>query len=425
MSAWSDVIIIGGGVAGLVAAGECESGGLRCTLLEASDQVGGRVRTDLVEGFRLDRGFQIFLTAYPECRRLLDYSAMGLRNFVPGALCWTGENFERLSDPRRDVSLRHWWENAVSSAAGFADKLRALRLVLPLLSEKGEAVPTGQTTERMLAGDYGFSSDAIRRFWRPFLSGVFLERDLTTDAGFARFTLRMFAEGDAALPALGIEAIPRRLLSRLKNTHVRLGCEAAQVDSGEVLLSTGERIRGRAVLVATEQRSAYRLLHLGEPPPNLKATACLYFAAPQAPVEEPILMLDGEGTGPINTVVVPTVVQPSYGPGGTGGGNAMHLVSLSTVGWTDQSEASLQAAALEQMTRWFGPQVNHWRHLRTYRVPEALPPASPSEKKEWVLPPRVAKGLYRAGDAWNSPSLNGAMASGRLAAEAILADLGK
>lgn len=449
-----DVLILGAGLSGLAAALHLERAGLSCLILEKSDDVGGRIRTDELDGFRLDRGFQIWITSYPEGKALLDYPALKLGTFVPGALCWDGARFHRLSDPRRDP--KHAWASAFSGAATFIDKLRSARTLLPLLKGNPEdmlppdvvepreppraAVPDARTgrvlvgtsvrppaaattdSRRLTTIEYlrsrGFSEQSIRRFWRPFLSGVLLERDLATAAGFTQYTLRMFATGEAALPAGGMGAIPKQLASKLVRSRIEFGAEAVLVGSGSVTLADGRRLTARAVLVATEDSAARALLALPPgPPPEQKATLNLYFAADRAPLAEPILLLDGEGTGPINTVAIPSLVAPGYAPPG------QHLMSLSTVGLPRMTDDEVRTAARAQIRTWFGPQVDTWRHLRTYRITHALPDASPQARPEWRPTPRIAQGLYRAGDALDSPSSQGALASARRAADAILTDL--
>jgi phytoene dehydrogenase-like protein len=400
--AFPDVLIVGAGLAGLAAAVRLEQAGKRCLLLEQGDAPGGRARSDTVDGFILDRGFQVLLTQYPAAAALLDYDELKLAEFTPGALIWLGDRFTRLADPRRTRSPTKLLQTAFSPAAGWLDKLRMARL--PRLLETAR---DDQTTAQFLR-QAGFSERCLARFWRPFLGGVLLERELSTPATFTAFTLRMFATGAAALPARGVGAIAQQLARRLKNSRIELAVRAVHIEPGNVLAADGRRFTAPDIIDA-----APNIIDAIPPSPRgppTRATLCLYFAAPLPPIREPTLLLDGTGEGPINTVVVPSLLSPDYAPPG------QHLISLSTVGLPDGSDAEVQLAALRQMQRWFGPQVARWRHLRSSRLPHALPPVPTPPP-----PVQIAPGLYRAGDATLAPSSNGALQSGLNAAEAILA----
>lgn len=401
-----DALIVGAGVAGLAAAVRLERAGKRCLVLEGSDDIGGRVRTDLVGGFRLDCGFQIFLTAYPESRDLLDYPALDLKPFDSGAFVWTGDRFHRLIDLRRTHRPRELFSDLLGTLASplctWPDVYRTWRLVRGRYD-----TPAHSTLDELRR--LGFSSRMIERFWRPFLGGVFLERELSTPAAFARFTLQMFDRGRAALPAAGLGAVPRQLAARLRKTEIRLGTPVTAValaapsgshaafGPGTVTLATGQTLAAPHVLLATDTPAAARLLGLPLPP-STKQTACLYFTASDPPTRRPILHLDGTGAGPINTFAPLSAVAPTYAPPGR------HLFSASTVGLPPLSDAELLSAALAQLRTWFGPQVDTWQHLRTYRIPHALPAAD--------LPGH----LPRLGDTATAPSLNAALRSAREAA---------
>lgn len=408
-----DVVIVGAGLSGLCCALRLRKAGLRPLLLEASDGVGGRVRTDVVEGFRLDRGFQVFLTSYPEAKRVLDYGALRLRRFLPGALVRHGGRFHELTDPwRRPVAALR---SLFSPVGTFADKLRVARLrsrsLRGTVEERFRDPET--TTIRALRGA-GFSAAMIDRFFRPFLGGIFLDPELVTSSRMFHFVFRMFSLGDACLPAEGMEAIPRQLASGLPPDGVRLGARVACVQPGSVVLETGEEINGRAVVVAAEGVGAARLL--GDAIPSVgQGVTCLYFAARQAPVEQPILVLNGEGRGPVNNLCVPTTVTPSYGRPGES------LVSATVLGVHE--EGRLQAEVREQLGDWFGNAVKDWRHLRTYRIPYALPGQAAPALDVPERPVRWRPGVYVCGDHRDNASIQGAMVSGRRAAEAVLEDL--
>ena len=201
---------------------------------------------------------------------------------------------------------------------------------------------------------------------------------------------------------------------RLSEGTIRLGARVASAGPHEVRLESGETIGGDAVVVATEGPEAARLT--GLPAPGSRPVTCLYFAAERAPVREPILVLDGDGQGPANNVVVHSAVAPTYAPPGAA------LVGATVLGRAGAHDAGLEAGVRAQLGRWFGGGVRRWRHLRTYHIPFAQPDQAPPALTPWRRDVRVRPGLYICGDHVDNASINGAMESGRRAAEAVLAD---
>ncbi len=406
----SGVIIIGGGIAGLSCARQLADKGLDFLVLESSDQVGGRMRTDIVEGFRLDRGFQVFLTRYPEARRILDLPALSLRPFVPGAMIRFDGRFHTISDPwRRPLGALASLLNPIGS---IADKLRVAAVRSRVLRGRLEDLfEEPETTTLEALRNAGFSSSMIERFFRPFLGGIFLERDLETSSRMFSFVFRMFSSGDACLPAHGIQAIPDQVASALPPERIRTGVRVASITDGFVTLEDGERIEAAATVVATDAPTAAKLL--GEDLPSAgTGVTCLYFAARSAPIKAPILVLNGDGTGPINNLCFPTRVAPGYGPGGS------ELVSVAVLG-ADKEEKDLLGSVSEQLHEWFGQEVDGWRHLRTYRIPYALPSQIPPALSVPEREVRVRPGVFICGDHRDNASIQGAMVSGRRAADAV------
>jgi len=408
-----DVIIVGGGLSGLACALELQDGGASPLILEGSDEVGGRVRTDDHEGFLLDRGFQVLLEAYPECRRLLDYGALELRSFFPGAEIWTGSGFTRFADPYRRP--QDAMATLASPVGTFADKVKVTTLRREVLKGRPEAALAGpDRTALEDLEEMGFSPGMIRAFFRPFFGGVLLSPDLSDSSRIFRYIFRMFSEGAISIPSKGMGQIPSQLSQRLPAGAVRLNSRVAEVRKGRVTLATGEELTAETVVVATEGPEAARLLE-GVPSPTSKGTVCLYFEAPEPPVRGPVLVLDGEGRGPVNNLAVLTEVSPDYAPAGR------HLLSASCIGTSGLSSQDLESAVRTQMEGWFGKHVREWRHLRTYRISHAQPGQGPGVLEPVERPVRHAEGLFVCGDHRETASLQGALHSGRRAAEAVLA----
>jgi phytoene dehydrogenase-like protein len=412
-----DVAVVGAGLAGLACARALVRRGLSVAVFEGSDAVGGRVRTDTVDGFRVDRGFQVFLTAYPEARRVLDYGALDLRPFTPGALVRLGGRFERVGDPFRDP--RSALPTVLSRVGTVADKLRVLRLRQSVCAGTPDALwdRPETTTLAALRRRYGFSEAMVDRFFRPFLGGVLLDRELGASSRATEFYFRMFAEGDAAVPARGIGAIPEQMAAALPPGTVRLGARVVHVepDGTGLRVHDGEAVACRAVVVAVEAPEVPPLVP-GTAVPGSKSTVQIAWAAPAPPVPDPVLILDGDGRGPVNNVQVMSNVAPGYAPSGPA------LVTASVLGHPVRSDDDVESEARFQLRSWFGAPVAGWRRLAVHRVFHALPDLPSLEPPE--RPAHVRGGLFLTGDWLRNGSIDGALVAGRHAAEAAALHLG-
>ena len=405
----SEIIIIGAGLAGLTCARRLHAAGVNCVVLEAGNAVGGRVRTDLVEGFRLDRGFQVFLTAYPTARAWLDYEQLQLRTFAAGSRVRCDGAMHVVSDPWREPLAL--WATLRAPVGSLADKVRIA--TLRRAARRGslaELWARPETTALTALRAHGFSERMIERFLRPWFGGIFLDRELETSSRMLEFVFRMLAEGHAALPAAGMQAIPDQLAAGLPTGTVKLGARVARVETGALFLDSGERIATRHIVVATENAGAAALLpEVGVP--KWRATTTIYFAAAKSPLGAPMLVLNGEGRGYVNNLVVLSDVAPSYAPAG------LALVAVSVLGDPTLEERALVERVREELRAWFGDVVADWRWLRSYRLPWALPARMPLVRKQ---PVEVRPGVWIAGDGRASASIQGAMESGEAVAAEIL-----
>jgi len=337
-----------------------------------------------------------------------------LKSFLPGALVRYGGRFHELTDPwRRPFAALQSLRSPIGS---LADKLRVGRFrAQSLRGTLEDRFRDPETTSLRALQDAGFSVEMIDRFFRPFLGGIFLDPDLQTSSRMLNFVFRMFSLGKACLPAEGMEAIPRQLAAGLQPGSIHFGSQVIRVQSGSVTLANGETLHGQAVVVCVDGQTAADLL--GDTISSAgQGTTCLYFSAPCSPIIQPILVLNGEGRGPINNLCIPTVAAPSYGPGGKS------LVSVTVLSITNDPPR-LVAEVRQQLGEWFGTAVEKWHHVRMYSIPYALPAQFPPALSLPERPVRWQPGIYVCGDHRDNASIQGAMVSGRRTAEALLKDL--
>ncbi len=407
MSTAPSIVIVGAGLAGLSAARALHEAGNTPIVLESSDGVGGRVRTDVVDGFRLDRGFQVLLTAYPELQRQFDVAALDLASFEPGAAVRIGDRFSEVGDPfRRPMMLA---STVTSPVGGVTDKVRLGIMRRRITTTTAPDLLRGpdRSTFDALRAD-GFSDTMIERFFRPLVGGIQLDPALATSRRMFDVIFQSLSTGDSAVPAAGMGAIPEQLAGHLPTTAIRLNTRVASVDGTTVRLDDGSTIEADRLVIATEGPVASRLL--GLPPVQSKSATCVWFAAPSPPVDHRLIMLDGSGVGPALNVAVMSNVAPSYAP------NGQALIACACPGVdADDIEPRVRA----QMRSWFGDQVDRWDHLRTDAIhhgqPQQRPPFDPKQ--------RVALGehLFVCGDHRDTASIQGALYSGRRCAEAVVA----
>jgi hypothetical protein len=402
-----DVLIIGAGLAGLSCARTLESMGISYLLLEASDTVGGRVRTDQVSGFLLDRGFQVFSAAYPEAKGMLDYPALKLHHFSPGAMIRFGGKWYPMLDPFRHPFSA--FQTLLNPIGTFSDKFRVAKFRHRALSGLLQDVfnrPETSTLEYLK--NSGFSASMIERFFRPFLGGVFLDPELKTSSRMAEFIFRMFASGNASLPAEGMGAISQQLCSLLPSKKIRTQARVTTT----VALNSGEALSARAIVVATEGPATGELIPSFTPPPYHRVTN-LYFAAPEPPFKGPYLLLNGEGVGPINNLCVLSQVVPTYSH------NSQQLLSVSVLNSIGPSQPGIESQVRRQLQDWFGAQAKDWQHIHTYTINAAQPRQVVPFSNPYAFQSHLQNCIFVCGDFCTTGTIDGALFSGRRAAQEI------
>ena len=399
-------VIVGAGLSGLACAVTLHEAGHTVLLLEASDGVGGRVRTDEQEGFLLDRGFQVFLDAYPEAGQLLDLGALDLQAFEPGAVVFDGSTMHRVMDVfRRPKALL---KSAFAPIGSLSDKVRVAVLRQKVMDLELSEIFTreDEATESYLR-KFGFSERMIDVFFRSFYGGIFLERELQTSSRMFEFTFRMFSAGSATVPAKGMGEIPTQLAARLPDEVIRLNSPVTSLDAERVVLESGEEIEAARVVVATDGSAATHLVNGFEAlAPEWRAVSNLYFQAQESPLGEAIIALNGTSDGLVNNVAVMSDVAPCYAPAGKA------LISVSVLG--EHLEEGLPDLVRDELRSWFGEQTLDWKHLRTDVIKEALP----EQRKTNAVGVHEIEGILICGDHAVSASIEGAIISGKAAAHA-------
>jgi len=410
-----DVVVIGAGLSGLAAARQIQQSGLSVVIVESSDAVGGRVRTDNVDGFLLDRGFQVLLTAYPELATQVDMEALDLQSFDPGAFVWIKSKNGGLgkghvvSDPFRKPSTL--LATTFAPIGTVIDKLRIVLLRLRVLRGVAPKLLRNADMSTLDAlRSAGFSHRMIETFFKPLFGGVQLDPQLATSRRMFDIIFRSLSEGQSVLPSQGMQALPEQLASRLHPNTIHLNSPVESLDGSMVILRSGERIAARAVVVATDGPSASILLNL--PPVQSRTAGCVYFSTDTPPNDKKYVILDGSGKGPVLNVAIISNVAPSYAPPGK------HLIAAALPGVIS---GNLEQLARQQLREWWGPQVDTWKHLRTYAISHGGPVQSaPFSPKQRVS---LGDGRFVCGDHRDTGSIQGALYSGRRCGEAVVRSL--
>lgn len=413
----ADVTIIGAGLAGLTCARVLHSAGIHFHILEATDQIGGRVKTYHQKGFLLDHGFQVYLTAYDEPKRWIDVQSINLQKFLPGTLIRVGNSFHRLMDPFRAPFSA--LQTLLSPIGTVSDKIRIGRLKAKLqqLTEQQIFFNPSISTLQYLQNE-GFSNTIIQTFFRPFFGGVFLENELKTNSQFFEYVFKMFSASDIGVPEMGMGSIVSKLAEPLPFEQIRLNSKVVDIDGTVIQLTNGEKWKSKAVVVATDILNAAILLKQDTKSVRTTSSTNLYFAAKEPPIEDPILMLNGTGSGVINNVAVMSQVSQHYANSGEA------LISVTVIGSKYTDKEVLKNQVRSELQEWFGKQVNVWRSLPILTIENAHPLQLPVKSPIKFMPQEIKDNVIVCGDFCNISTINGAMVSGRQAGELLLHRLG-
>ncbi len=403
--------IVGAGVSGLIAAQVLEDNGFNPIIIEAADRVGGRLKTDTIENYQLDHGFQVLLTSYPAAHKYLNFDALELQKFKPGASIFHNGKQSIIGDPLRDVSLL--FPTLFSGIGSIKDKMKVLSLNAKL---KEKTIPeifsdTEKTTIAYLE-DFGFSHQMIATFFKPFFSGIFLEPDLETSSRMFEFIYKMFGEGNAALPKAGIEAIPKQLLQNLKRTTIKYHTAVSSIQNKEIILTTGESIKTDFMIIATDASALIK--NLASTHIEWKSCDTLYFETTKRAISKPLIGLIPESESLINNIFYHTSIATSKKP-------THELLSVTIVKDHNLTSDQLIARAEEELKKYCD--IASCRFIKQYTIPKALPQLQDLRYEMAPSEARLTSTIFLAGDTQLNGSLNAAMIAGERAALGVLESL--
>ncbi|MEZ0163995.1 NAD(P)/FAD-dependent oxidoreductase [Kineococcus sp. LSe6-4] len=410
----AEVVVVGAGLAGLVCARHLHAAGVDVLVVEAADAVGGRVRSETVGSFRVDRGFQLLNPAYPEVEKVLDVDALDLRTFDAGVAVHRGGRVAALRDPRRHPT-------AVLQALRFPlgsarEKAALARWLLTVTSAGDLKEPDSGWSDGLDAADV--HGELRWSVLEPFLAGVLGEVDGTTSRRFVDLLVRTFLRGTPGVPAGGMQAVPDQLAAGLPAGSLATGVTVRHIGLAPRSLAVetaGGGITCDAIVVATDAHTAGHLVPALDVPDS-HALSTFWFGAPSSPAPDArakLLHLDGDRTGPVVNSAVVSAVAPSYLQPGS---EHRALVSAQVLG--ADTGAEVERRVREQLARVYGAHTAEWTRVAAHSIPHALPVVAPPF--EGSRPVDVGDGVFVAGDHRENASLQGALVSGRRAADAVL-----
>lgn len=403
--------IIGAGVSGLIAAKVLENNGYSPTIIEASASVGGRVKSDTVQGYQLDHGFQVLLTSYPAAKKYLDFKPLALQELVPGATIFKNGKSQTIGDPLRNLSLV--FPTLLASIGNFSDKLKILKLNRHLKKKSISAIfKTPETTTLAYLQKLGFSEAMLQDFFKPFFSGIFLEPNLDTSSRMFEFVYKMFGDGLAVIPKSGMQAISNQLKKGLKNTKIHLETPVKSVKNEIITLQDGSEIESHFTIIATEASDL--VANLKNQATAWKSCDTLYFETSKRTLQKPIIGLIADKNALINNLFYHSSVAMEMK-------GDKELLSVTVVKDHDLTAEKLIEKVAKELHVFCG--IVHPKFIQHYQIKKALPKLSSLQYELSSTETKLTSSIFLAGDQLLNGSLNAAMIAGERAAMGVIGTL--
>ena len=403
--------IVGAGVSGLIAAQILENFGYYPTIVEASETVGGRVKSDVVDGYIIDHGFQVLLESYPAAKKYLNYEALELQKLLPGATIFKDGKAQTIGDAFRNFSLL--FPTIFSKVGSLGDKLKILKLNNELKKKKIDAIfKTNEKTTHQYLKDYGFSEAIISNFFKPFFSGIFLEPNLETSSRMFEYVYKMFGDGLAVIPKNGIQAISNQLKENLKNTTFVFNTQVKSVLDNKLVLENEEELATNFTIIATE--ASHLISNLKNQEIDWKSVDTLYFSTPTNTLQKPIIGLIADADALINNIFYATSVA-------TSSKGKEELLSVSIVKQHELSENDLIKRVQEELAEYCN--IKETSFIKRYEIKKALPKLTNLQYELSSTETKLKETVFLAGDQLLNGSLNAAMIAGERAALGVIQTL--
>ena len=396
--------IIGAGISGLIAAKVLEENGYSPTLIESSNNVGGRIKTIIKEGYQLDKGFQVLLTEYPKAKKHLDYRALRLQKLVSGACIFINNKQFIIGNPIRNISLLI--PTLFSDIGNISDKLKILKLYLYLRFKSIEKIFSSKELKTIdYLEKYGFSKKIIENFFEPFFAGIFLETELSTSSRMFEFVFKMFAQGDVAIPESGIQEIPYQIAKKLTRTNFMFSTQVDKILEGEIILKNKSKIKSDYTIIATEAKNLLEGHNLS----SVKWKSCVnfYFEIEKKSLRNGLIgLLPGKNTV-INNIFFVSGIKSKF----TG---AKQLLSVTVIDSKSFSNGNLIDRVKYELKKYC--RINVIRLISQFNITKSLPDLHDLSNTKTPSEFQISNSIFLAGDHELNPSLNAAITSGEMSA---------
>ena len=399
-----NIHIIGAGVSGLIAAKVLEENGYFPTLIESSDDVGGRLKTIVKEGYQLDKGFQVLLTAYPQAKKHLNYKELKLQKLISGACVFSKNKRHVIGNPVKNISLL--FSTLFSDFGIVSDKLKILKLYLYLRFKSIEKIFLSKELKTIdYLKKFGFSKKIINDFFKPFFAGIFLETELSTSSKMFEFVFKMFAQGDVAIPESGIQEIPYQIAKKLTKTNFIFNTEVDKISDGEIILKNKNKIKSDYTIIATEVKN----LIDGHNCSKVKWKSCInfYFETDKKSLKNGLIgLVPGNNTVINNIFFVSGIKSKITGP--------KELLSVTVIDYKSFTNRDLIDRVKYELKKYCG--INVIRLISQFNIPKSLPDLKDISYAKIPSEFQISDSIFLAGDHKLNASLNAAITSGEMSA---------